>query len=106
AFAFNAELALYAFLSLVVASKTIDFMQEGGPFAKGAIIITDEADTIGQAILGKLDRGATMFTGRGAYTGAERDALFVVVHRHQIHELTALVKEIDNKAFLVITDVS
>ncbi len=106
AVAFNPELAMYAFLSLVIASKTIDWVQEGRPFAKGAIIISDECEKIGREVLLDLDRGATTFRGRGAYTGSERDALLVVVGRHQIHRLTELVRRIDSGAFMVITDVT
>lgn len=106
AFAFNAELALYAFLSLVIASKTLDLMQGSGPYAKGAVIITEKAEAVGKAIMERLDRGVTMFQGQGVFSGKERPALFVVVHRPQIHELNTLVREIDDKAFMVITDVA
>lgn len=94
------------FLSLVVTSYTIDFLQEGRPFAKGAIIISDEAQVIAQAVLERLDRGVTVFRGRGGYTGNDKETLFVVVDRHQIHHLAALVREMDPKAFMVITEVT
>lgn len=106
AIAFNAELGLYAFLSLVIASKTIDFLQEGRPFAKGAIIISEACDDIVREVMVRLDRGATTFRGRGAFTGSDREALFVVVGRHQIHQLAEIVRRIDSRAFMVVTDVS
>lgn len=104
--AFNAELAMYAFLSLVIASWTIDLIQEGRPFAKGALIISDEADAIAKEVLETLERGVTAFRGQGAYTGKERDALVVIVGRHQIHQLAQIVRSIDPRAFMVVADVS
>ena len=103
---FNPELAMYAFLSLVVASWTIDLIQEGRPFAKGALIISDKAEAIGREVLQTLERGATTFRGRGVYTGREREALLVIVARHQIHQLALIVRSIDPRAFMVVTDVS
>ena len=106
AVAFNAELGMYALLSLFVASKTIDFLQEGTPLAKGAFIISDHADKIGQRVLTELDRGATTLRGRGLYTGKERDVLMVIVGRPQLRQLRLIVQSVDPKAFMVITDVA
>lgn len=106
ALAFNAELGMYALLSLFVASKTIDFLQEGTPLAKGAFIISDHVDTIGKRVLTELDRGATVLRGRGLYTGKERDVLMVIVGRPQLRQLRLIVQEADPEAFMVITDVA
>ena len=106
AVAFNVELALYAFLSVFVTSKAIDVIQEGSAYAKGAFIISDRAEEIGAAIMRELDRGATALKGTGLYTQEERDVLFVIVARHEIHQLRQIVHHLDTKAFMVITDVS
>lgn len=106
AIAFNAELALYAFLSVFITSKTIDVIQEGSTYAKGAIIISRRAREIGERILKELDRGATALKGEGLYTNEDRDVLFVIVARHEIHQLRELVHREDARAFMVITDVS
>lgn len=106
AVAFNAELALYAFLSVFVTSKAIDVMQEGSSYAKGAFIISTRAKEIGEAILEQLERGATALKGRGLYTQEDRDVLFVIVSRNEIHQLRQLVHHHDSRAFMVITDVS
>lgn len=103
---FNAELALYAFLSVFVTGKAIDVLQEGSSYAKGAFIISQRSGEIGQAILQQLDRGATALKGRGLYTQEDRDVLFVIVARHEIHQLRQLVHRLDPRAFMVITDVS
>lgn len=106
AVAFNAELGMYALLSLFVASKSIDFLQEGTSIAKAAFIISDHADTIGKRVLTELERGATTLSGRGVYTGREREVLMVIVGRPQLRLLRAIVHESDPRAFIVITDVA
>jgi len=106
ALAFNAELGMYALLSLFVASKTIDFLQEGTPLAKGAFIISDHIDQIGERIMSELDRGATLLRGRGVYTGKDRDVLMVIVGRPQVRQLRMIVHDADPRAFMVITDVA
>jgi len=106
AITFNPELALYAFLSVFLTSKTIDVMQEGSTYAKGAFIISQRAREIGNRILYELDRGATALKGEGLYTREDREVLFVIVARHEIQQLRELVHREDANAFMVITDVS
>lgn len=106
AVAFDAEVALYALISVFITTKTIDLVQEGRPYAKAAFIISERAAEIGEAILNELERGATSLAGRGLYTGAQREVLFVIVGRHEIQALRSLVRAIDPKAFVTITDVS
>lgn len=106
AVAFDPEVALYALISVFLTTQTIDLVQEGRPYAKAAFIISEKSDAIGEAILSELDRGATALSGRGLYTGTQRQVLFVIVGRHEIQALRSLVREIDPKAFVAIADVS
>lgn len=103
---FNAELALYAFLAVFLASKTIDLVQEGPRYGKAALIISEHSQAIGKRVLNEIDRGATSLRGQGLYTESERDVLLVVVARHEIHRLRKLVHEEDPKAFMIIADVA
>ena len=102
---FGPELALYALLAVFISTKTIDLVQEGQSYAKAAFIISDHSEQIGQSVLSRLERGATMLQGKGVFTGSDREVLFVIVSRSEISILRQLVQEIDPKAFLVISDV-
>lgn len=102
---FNAELAMYALLSLFVSTQVIDLVQEGVSFAKTAMIISPQVEEISRAILNELDRGATALKGRGMYTGLDRDVIMCVVTRAEVTRLKELVYQIDPKAFLVFNDV-
>ncbi|MGE5554094.1 MAG: YitT family protein [Betaproteobacteria bacterium] len=100
----SAELAMYAIIALFITSYGIDLVQEGMPYARAAYIISDRAEEIAQAVLHGMGRGVTQLRGRGAYTGADRTVLFVIVARGEIAQLKELVREADPRAFVVISD--
>ncbi|KNZ70129.1 hypothetical protein Tfer_1271 [Thermincola ferriacetica] len=104
-YVFNAELALYALLTVFLTARVIDVVQEGFGSAKAALIISDNAEEIGQAILEKLDRGATALHGTGFYTGTDKKVILSVVTRAEISGLKELVHQIDPRAFVILTDV-
>ncbi|HHV59783.1 MAG TPA: YitT family protein [Clostridiaceae bacterium] len=97
--------ALYAVVTLVISSKVIDALIEGVSFAKAVFIISDNSDKIALKIMEVLDRGVTSLKGTGMYTRHDKEVLLCVLHRRQIPGLKELVKEIDPKAFIVLTDV-
>jgi len=101
---FSTELALYALLSLIIASRTIDAVQEGGGYAKAVFIISRRPEEIAQRILGELQRGVTGLEGRGLYTRRRREVLLVVVQRAELSRLKALVAEMDPRAFVIVSD--
>jgi len=105
ALAFNVELALYALLALFLTSRAIDAVQEGGGYAKAALVISDHSDLIASRVLKQMNRGATGIAGRGLYTHQEREILLVVVHRAEVSRLKELVVSIDPRAFVIVYNV-
>ena len=102
---FGLELALYGLISVFLSGVVIDAVQEGGLYARAALIITDRAEELAPAILTRLNRGATLFEGRGLYTGERRPVILCVVSRAEVPRLKALVAECDPRAFVVVTGV-
>lgn len=99
------ELGLWAVLTLFACSKLIDAILEGVNFAKALIIISDKSEVIADKILKELDRGVTGLHGVGMWTKTEKNVLLCVVKRHEVSRVKNLVKSIDNKAFVILTDV-
>ncbi len=99
------RIALYAAATLFVASTVIDALIEGVNFAKALFIISENPEEISRRILTELDRGVTALKGLGMYTGRDKNVLFCVVHRSQLPLLKKTVKSVDEKAFLILTDV-
>lgn len=101
----SAELALYALITVFLTARVIDIVLEGFSYAKAAIIISQKPEEVTEAILSKMDRGATALVGKGLYTGSDRDVILSVVTRAEISTLKELVHNIDPKAFVILTDV-
>ncbi len=104
-FTFGPIKAMYAIVGVFITSKVIDGVLEGLSFAKAAFIISTKSDEISKSILLKIDRGVTALSGRGAYTNTEKDVLLCVVSSKELVEIKQLVKEIDNRAFVIVADV-
>lgn len=101
----NYELALYAAITLFVSSQIIDGILEGVDFAKAVFIISNNSEKIAQGIMSSLDRGVTGLNGTGMYTNQDRQILMCVLRRREIPALKSLVREIDEDAFVILTDV-
>lgn len=101
----STELALYAMITLFVTGKVLDTVLEGLSYAKAAFIISDHSEQIGQMILTDLNRGATGLSGRGIYSNSAKEVILCVISRAEEMKLRELVYQIDQSAFIIITDV-
>lgn len=102
---FGPTVALYGVVAIFVASATIDVVLEGISVEKAVIIISDAADKIGSAINQDLGRGCTAMEATGVYTGERRGMLYVVLSRNEIDDLKAIVRELDPRALVIISNV-
>jgi uncharacterized membrane-anchored protein YitT (DUF2179 family) len=102
AFFLGIEVALYSILTYFAASKMIDFLIHGIEEYTSVVIISERSEEIRQAIIMTLNRGVTVYKGRGGLSDAEQDILFCVVTRLELGRIKGLVKEIDGAAFIVV----
>jgi uncharacterized membrane-anchored protein YitT (DUF2179 family) len=100
--AFSWENALYALVMLYVSGLAAEAVTAGSNVLRTALIITYRPDEVANRILHEMERGVTVITARGAYTGEERTVLYCVVSRAEIAQIKALVREADPHAFMVI----
>lgn len=101
---FGVDRVLYALICLFITSKTIDLVQQGVAVGKVAYIITDETEAVRNAILYTLERGCTEVPTYGGFTGVERSMLMVVVARSEVSRLKDTVRQMDSKAFVIVSD--
>lgn len=102
AFFLGVDRALYSILTYFAASKMIDFLIHGIEEYTSITIISDKSDDIRQAIILDLNRGVTVYKGRGGLTDVEQDVLNCVVTRLEIGKVKSLANEIDEMAFIVV----
>lgn len=101
----STELALYAIITMFVTGKILDAVLEGLDYAKAAFIISKHSVEIGERILTDLQRGATGLLGKGLYSTAHKEVILCVISRAEEIKLKEIVREIDPRAFVIITDV-
>ena len=100
------ETALYSGLALFIIVKIADIVMEGFESSKAFFIISEKEEELRSAITSELDRGLTIINARGGYTNQNKDLFLVVLNnKRQENGLKKLVKRIDPKAFLIVTDV-
>ncbi|MDX8364210.1 YitT family protein [Cytobacillus sp. Hm23] len=102
AFVFGTEEAMYSVMTYYIAFKTIDTVIQGLDETKAVIIVSDYFEEVSDAILHRLGRGTTKLKGKGGFTDAEKEVIYVVVTRIEVTKLKSIVHEIDANAFLTI----
>lgn len=99
------ENILYTLVAVFIASKVIDFIQEGAYSAKAFTIISDHAPEIADIITKEMDRGVTLIPAIGAYSKQAKYMAYCVVSRQEIRRLQSIAKGVDPRAFIIINDV-
>lgn len=102
---FGVDRALYSLLTYFITSKVVDFVSTGLQQVKSAMIITDKSDKLSQEIYDRLGRTTTTIRGKGLLSG-DKEILYCVLTRIEIFELKHIVEEMDESAFVTISDVS
>lgn len=106
AFVLGIEAALYSMLTYFAASRMVDFIIHGIEEYNGMMIISPKSEDIRIAIVETMERGVTVFAGRGGRNKVERDILFCVVTRYEIPKIKRTIYEIDDKAFVTVQHLS
>lgn len=99
------ELALLGYLSLFLSSKIIDLVLEGMDYARAVFIITEKQKKVVDEIYKKMNRGVTILEGYSPYTKEKRPVIMCVVTKKETHLLKTLIQDIDENAFVILTDV-
>jgi uncharacterized membrane-anchored protein YitT (DUF2179 family) len=99
---FGWTLALYAVVALYVGGVAAEFAAEGVRTTRTVIIITQHSQIVAQRVMEDLQRGVTMWSGTGMYSGQERQILFCIVSRAEVNPIKSIVHEADPQAFVVI----
>ena len=102
---FGWDRAMYSLIAYFIAFKMIDITIEGLEEAKAVMVISEKSEIIAEKVMARLGRGVTFLNGKGAYSGEERMVLYLVVTRLEIAKLKVIIDEIDEAAFVTISEV-
>lgn len=99
-------LPLYSIITYAIGIKAVDFIVEGLDKTKAAMIITNHPKEICQALSGAFGSGITLIDAHGYYSDEPKTLVYFVVNRFQIARMRTIVHDIDDHAFISITEVS
>ncbi|MBE6147848.1 MAG: YitT family protein [Firmicutes bacterium] len=98
------EIGLYSAITIYIMGKIIDLFFEGIDFAKMILIISPKNQEISRRINRQIRRGTTALYGKGMYKNEDKEILMCVVSRGEVRHIMKIIRDIDKKAFIIITN--
>ena len=109
AYFISIDIALYAMVTYLAASKTVDFVIEGIEEYTGVTIISSHNEEIKEMIINKLGRGITVYKGKGGFGKMghtdDKNIIYTVITRLEISKLNTEIQKIDRNAFVIMTTI-
>lgn len=106
-FVFGVEEFLYAILSIVITSIVMSYIETGLKRRKAIMIMSEtHIEAIKLVLQANSNRGITVFSVSGGYTGTEKNMLMIVMDNQEYPGLLKLINEVDSKAFVIAYNVS
>lgn len=109
AYFLSVETALYAIITYLAASKTLDFIIEGIEEYTSVTIISSHSEQIREMIINKMGRGVTLYSGKRGFgkSGETKNVeiVFTVITRLELNKFNTELTKIDPHAFVVMSSV-
>ncbi len=102
---FDPQAALWALIALFISTKVMDIVLQGWNTAHQFFIISDQAARIAQRINHEMDRGATLLSARGSYSGEDKGMVFCVINKNEMTQLREIIASEDERAFVTVSEV-
>ncbi len=107
-FQFGLEKGLYAALGVIIVTNLIDYLISGFNVQRYVMIIPADESKIPEIksyILKDLDRGATIYEAKGAYSNVGKQVITTVIGRKEFISLRRKVLQIDKQAFMTVQNL-
>ena len=101
AFLFGIAPAMFTLICMFVNATVTDRVVAGFNHRKAVLIVSDQAQAIAKSIM-EFGRGVTFLHGQGAFTGKERNVVFVVVKLTQLIKIKLITHTVDPHAFMIV----
>lgn len=103
---FDIQTGLFSLLGLFAKAFIVDTVIDNLNTCKYFIVITDRREEISTFIMETLHHGVTVCSVTGEYTKQEKAMIHTVCKRIEAIRLRSKIKEIDPRAFIIITTSS
>jgi uncharacterized membrane-anchored protein YitT (DUF2179 family) len=104
-FTFGITKGLYAILGVIMNGYVIDNVVEGFNLCKEVVVISEKGEEIKQFIIAELQRGATIYYAKGAYSDKNKEVITTILDRNEFIKLRIYIKGIDSSAFITIKNI-
>lgn len=105
-FMFEIKTGLFSFLGLTIKSFMVDGVIESINQSKYFNVICTKPDSICDFIVHELNRSATLFEAKGAFTGSKRYIILTVMNRNEAVRLRQFIKVTEPGSFILISNTS
>lgn len=99
---FGIEKGLYALLGIIINGYLVDYIVAGFNVSKYVTVITDKTKEVTDYIINDLDRSATIYSAKGAYSNQGKEVITTVISRRQFIKLKHHIAVVDPSAFVTV----
>lgn len=103
---YGVHTGLYCILGLLAKAFVVDGVIENINIRKEITIVSSKPDEILDFIMKDLNRGATVYTAHGAFSGKDEQVITTVLGRRQAVLLRNHIRRVDPKSFITIVNSS
>ncbi len=103
---YGVRTGLYCILGLLAKAFVVDGVIENINIRKKITIVSSKPDEILDFIMRDLNRGATVYTAHGAFSGKDEQVITTVLGRRQAVLLRNHIRRVDPRSFITIVNSS
>ncbi len=94
---------VYGYIQMVSFSYTLDLILTGNKQSVQILVFSSKYNEIADSVIKEIGRGVTALSATGWYSQTDSKVLVIILRKNQLSEVTKLIKKIDNKAFISVT---
>lgn len=102
---FGLRIGMYAMLGVILNGFLVDNVIVGLKINKHVVVISRASEAIRRFIVEELESGATIYDGRGGWSGERKEIITTIVNRRKFIRLRDFIKAIDSDAFISVNNI-
>ena len=104
-FAYDIQTVVLGFMTTYFSGIALDYFIDGFTGKVRVCIISEHNDEFKRYVIEDLDRGITVYSATGGYSGLPKNELCAVLTKKEYGQLMDYVQKIDPKAFVTIANI-
>lgn len=96
---------IYGTIGIFLNGLVIDYILNKLSETKEVVIISEKSALIKDFIINVLDKGATIYEARGAYTNEEKEIIRTIITKRDFFKLREYINSVDKNAFITVNSI-